>query len=122
VENGEKALRQVLEKDPRFPVDAYRFLFEALRFTVDQLPAQRHVSGRELLEGVRQYALQQFGGMARTVLRHWNIRRTEDIGDMVFNLVEANLMGKTDTDSKNDFKGGYDFDQAFPVDYTPGRN
>lgn len=115
-------LKELVQKDPRYPVDAYRFLFDALRFTVGRMPKQRHVTGQELLDGIRRLALQQFGGMARTVLRHWNIHKTEDFGDMVFNLVEAELMGRTETDSRDDFRNGYDFNVAFPVDYTPGSN
>ena len=120
VQKGEEALRDVIRKDPRFPADAYRFLFEALRHTVDGLPKARHVDGHELLDGFRDYALRQFGGMARTVFRQWNIHRTEDVGDMVFNLVDANLMGRTQNDTKEDFTRGYDFEIAFPIDYSPG--
>ena len=118
--DGDRALRKVVKNDPRFPTEAYRFLFEALRFTVARLPETRHVSGQELLDGIREYSLQQFGGMARTVFRQWHIARTEDFGDMVFNLVGANLMGKTESDSMEDFANGYDFEKAFPIDFAPG--
>jgi uncharacterized repeat protein (TIGR04138 family) len=122
MKSADRVLNEVIQKDPRFPADAYRFLFEALRFTVSKLPKERHVTGQELLDGIRHFALDQFGGMARAVLGHWNIHRTEDIGAMVFNLVNANLMGKTEADTPDDFKNGYDFDKAFPRDYSPGNN
>lgn len=122
MESGERTLRDLIEKDPRFPADAYRFLFEALQHTVARLPKTRHVTGQELLEGIRDYAREQFGGMARIVLNHWNIRKTEDFGTMVFNLVSVNLMGRTERDTIEDFRDGYDFKDAFPIDFQPGRN
>lgn len=110
----ERGIRNVVEKDPRYPFEAYRFLFEALDFTVKKLGEKRHICGRELLEGIRELAVEQFGGLARMVLDGWNVRRTEDFGEMVFNLVDEGLMGKTEQDSKDDFRNGYDFDEAFP--------
>jgi uncharacterized repeat protein (TIGR04138 family) len=110
----ERGIREVVRKDPRYPFEAYRFLLEALQYTVNKAGEERHVSGRELLEGIRELALCQFGGLARMVLEGWNVRRTEDFGQMVFNLVDAGLMRKTDRDSMDDFRNGYDFDQAFP--------
>ena len=71
------------------------------------------MSGKELLEGIREYAAQQFGPLAPTVFRSWGVRRTEDFGEIVFNLVESGLLGKTESDSREDFADGFDFDQAF---------
>ena len=116
------ALREiVLAKDPRYPVDAYRFLYEALDYTQKTLErdpgsekeSERHVSGHELLEGIRDYASRQFGMLAPAVFRQWGIRRTDDFGEMVFNLVEAGLMSRTARDSRDDFSDGFDFDEAF---------
>ena len=106
-------LREVARRDRRYSLDAYRFLYEALEYTVDQLPKRRHISGQELLEGIRQYALSQFGFLARTVLESWGVKRTDDFGEIVFNLVEADLLGKTEQDSRDDFSEVYDFRQAF---------
>jgi uncharacterized repeat protein (TIGR04138 family) len=125
-------LAEVVQRDPRFAYEAYEFLFHALHHTQKQLgreppesvesatPAaegKHHVSGRELLQGVRDLALREFGLMARTVFRQWGIQRTDDFGDMVFNLVEAGLMSKTDEDTRADFHNIYDLDQALVRDY-----
>ncbi|MBU1693828.1 MAG: hypothetical protein KJ726_02300 [Verrucomicrobia bacterium] len=121
----EEVLNQVVREDPRYDAQAYEFLREALDFTIKLLnkPAEgptRHVSGGELLEGIRQYALQEFGPMALTVLNRWGVRRCEDFGEMVFNLVDKGILGKTDRDRKEDFGGGYDFEQAFRQPFLAG--
>jgi uncharacterized repeat protein (TIGR04138 family) len=113
-----EALAQIVREDDRYDEHAYFFVREALDFTIKLLskPLQgpgRHVSGSELLEGIRQYALQEFGPMAKTVLNRWGVNRCEDFGNMVFNLVEKGVLGKTDQDRKEDFAGGYEFDAAF---------
>ena len=108
-----KRIEKAAERDTRYKAGAYSFVMESLQFTVTKLNRPRHVSGQELLEGIREYALQQFGLMARTVFEQWGIRSTEDFGEIVFNMVEVGLMGKTNTDSKDDFKNGYDFKEAF---------
>src|SRR6516165_8940768 len=104
-------LDEIVRRDPRYPYEAYEFVFAALSHTqqkLGRLPSEEeaatpgpenHVSGRELLEGIRDLALREFGLMARVVFRMWGINRTDDFGEIVFNLVEANLMSKTDTDS-----------------------
>ena len=117
-------LRSLCERDPRYDMEAYLFIREALDFTVQKLkkPAEgkgRHVTGQELLEGIRAYALQEFGPMALTVFRHWGISKTGDFGEIVFNLVEAELLGKTDDDTRADFSGGYDFEEAFAAPFLP---
>jgi len=120
----DEALEQILARDTRFHRDAYQFLREALDFTQRNQPREprakiRHVTGQELLDGIRRYALEQFGPMAITVLEEWGIRRCEDFGDMVFNMVEARLLAKTDQDSRDDFRGGYDFAEAFKKPFLP---
>lgn len=120
----QEAVHVIARRDRRYHEHGYFFLREALDFSMKLLnkPAQgpgRHVSGQELLEGVRQFALQEFGPMAQTVLAHWGIRRCEDFGEMVFNLVEAGVLGKTDTDRREDFSGGYEFEVAFRKPYRP---
>ena len=122
-------LAEVVRRDPRFAYEAYEFLYEALSHTqkmLGRMPAgqvaeeaqrQHHVTGQELLEGVRDLALREFGLMARTVFRMWGIQRTDDFGDIVFNLVEAGLMNKTDEDTRQDFHEVYDLDQALVQGY-----
>jgi uncharacterized repeat protein (TIGR04138 family) len=120
----EEALSQILAKDSRYDAHAYHLVREALDYTVKMLakPADgpgRHVTGSELLEGMRQYALQEFGPIAKTVLNRWGISHSEDVGEIVFNLVEHGVLGKTDDDKREDFLGGYDFDEAFVAPFLP---
>jgi uncharacterized repeat protein (TIGR04138 family) len=119
-----EAARKICRKDPRYDREAYVFMREVLDYTVKVLekPAQgpaRHVTAAELLEGVRAYALQEFGPMALTVLRSWGIARTEDFGEIVFNLVESGVLGKTAEDRKEDFANGYDFGEVFRKPFEP---
>jgi len=108
-----ETIENLIKRDSRYKIDAYNFVLEALNYTVSELKKSRHVSGRELLEGIKQYARDQFGPMARTVLAHWGVNRAEDFGYIVFNLVEAKVLSKTEQDSINDFKNGYDFKKVF---------
>lgn len=112
-------LQRILKTDPRYTEEAYAFLRAGLEFTVRKLDKPRHVSGQELLEGLRVFAIVQFGPMAKTVLNGWGITSTEDFGEMVFNLVDAGLLGKTDEDRREDFAGGFDFDEAFREPFRP---
>src|SRR5215468_11549777 len=119
-----EALESVVANDPRYQREAYIFLRDALDFTTKQQKKAkgvtvRHVSGPELLEGVRQYALKEFGPMVVTVFDNWGIRSCEDIGHMVFNLIGAGIFGKTDEDSIEDFKAVYDFREAFAKPFQP---
>jgi uncharacterized repeat protein (TIGR04138 family) len=118
-------LAEVVRQDPRYAYEAYEFVFYGLHHTQKSLgreaPApgedaevapQHHVSGPELLDGIRDLALREFGLMARTVFRLWGIERTDDFGEIVFNLIEAGLMSKTTEDSREDFRGVFNLDQA----------
>ena len=137
--NFDEAIEQIVAKDLRYQRDAYQFVREALDHTQSMLaksgksesrqPAAgesatddvRHVSGQQLLEGIREFALEQFGPMASTVLEEWGVRRCEDFGELVFNMVENKLLAKTKQDTREDFKGGYQFEQAFCAPFRPGR-
>ena len=79
------------------------------------------MSGEELLEGAREYALRQFGPLAKTVLEHWGIHRCEDVGNIVFNMVRQEILGQSDRDSIESFRNGYDFDDAFVKPFLPQR-
>ena len=119
-----EALDSIVASDPRYQREAYVFLRDSLDFTTKQQKKAkgatvRHVSGPELLEGVRRYALKEFGPMVVTVFDNWGIRSCEDIGHMVFNLIGAGIFGKTDEDSIEDFKSVYDFNDAFLKPFTP---
>jgi len=118
----QQAVAEICVRDPRYAAESYYFLREALDFTVKTLkkPAEgpeRHVTGKELTDGIRQYVLREFGPMSLTVLRAWGIQHTEDFGEIVFNLVESGKLGKTDKDTRADFANGYDFVETFGKPY-----
>jgi len=117
--NAEELLQSILTRDPRYAADAYIFVRAGLDYTVRRLEKPRHVNGRELLDGIREFALSEFGPMTQTVLNGWGIQRTEDVGEIVFNMVETGLLGKTDKDSRADFANGYSFDEAFRKPFRP---
>src|SRR5690606_42075421 len=109
---------------PRFDPDAYDFVREALDFTQQRMAsvggdARRHVTGQQLLEGIRLYALREFGPMAITVFESWGITRCEDFGEIVFNLVDHRFLRKTESDQREDFHNGYSFDDAFVEPFLP---
>ncbi len=120
----EDAMQLILKEDPRYPLEAYVFLRLALDFTIRTMnkPAHgpaRHITGQELLDGIRLYALQEFGPITRTVLDTWGITQTEDFGNLVFNLVNHGVLGKTDQDKIEDFAKGYSFQTAFTEPFLP---
>jgi uncharacterized repeat protein (TIGR04138 family) len=119
-----EALDSIVSSDARYAREAYVFLRDALDFTTKQQKkvkgtTVRHVAGPELLDGVRIYALKEFGPMVITVFSYWGIRSSEDIGHMVFNLIDAGIFGKTEEDSLEDFKDVYDFQEAFVKPFVP---
>ena len=111
--------------DPRYPYDAYIFVQEALEHTQRSLGrtkiAQKHVGGKELLEGLRQYALDSFGPMVPTVFGEWGIHTCEDIGEIVFNMIDHGIATKTDNDKREDFAGNFNFDDAFRKPFLPAK-
>jgi uncharacterized repeat protein (TIGR04138 family) len=122
--NFDEAVDQILTKDERFHRDAYGFMREALDFTQKLIGKEnqgkvRHVTPQELLDGIRQYALAQFGPMAITVFEEWGIRQCKDFGEIVFNMVEIGLLAKTEKDNRDDFQNGYDFTNAFCKPFWP---
>lgn len=117
--NLNQKLREIVEKDPRYRVEAYEFVFRALDFTMETLDRRhlpdeesRHITGLELVKGIREYALQQFGYLARAVFNHWGVRATIDFGEIVFNLVENDLLKKRPEDRLDEFADVYDFQDA----------
>jgi uncharacterized repeat protein (TIGR04138 family) len=124
-------IARLLETDRRYKFEAYVFLFEALNYAQNVLQMgaesptepiepdeaapgeQHHVSGQELCEAIRCFALQQYGYMAKTVLNSWGIHATNDFGEIVFNLIRIGQMRKTPSDTQVDFDSIYDFDVAF---------
>lgn len=120
----ETALENILARDSRYEGEAYIFLKEALDFTVSNdsnqdLRNSKHVSAKELLLGFREYSLKQYGPMAATLFNEWGIQSCDDIGNMVFLLIEEGMFGKQDSDSPDDFKPYYSFDEAFVEPFLP---
>jgi len=120
----QQAVDEICARDPRYASEAYFFLREALDYTVKAVskaahpPGRlRHVTGQELCEGIREYALREFGPLAALVLETWGLGATDDFGEMVYNLIDAGKLGKTETDRKSDFAGVYDFAEAFVSPY-----
>jgi uncharacterized repeat protein (TIGR04138 family) len=121
-----EALDSIISSDPRYQRDAYVFLRDALDFTTKQEKkikgvSVRHVSGPQLLDGVRRYALKEFGPMVMTVFDNWGIHSCEDVGNIVFNLISAGVFGKTEDDSIEDFKNVYRFEEAFVKPFAPDK-
>jgi len=110
-------VRRLIAKDPRYRPEAYDFVREALDYTGSCLGVRGHVTGEQLLEGVRALAIERYGPMAISVLEHWGVGCTEDVGEIVFNMIDAALLSKTESDSRGDFAGVYDFDTVFLRDY-----
>jgi uncharacterized repeat protein (TIGR04138 family) len=122
--NFDEAVEQILAKDSRYTRDAYLFVREALDYTQrivgkETRGAIRHVSGQELLDGIRRFALNQFGPMVVTVFEEWGVHNCRDFGEIVFNMVESSLLAKTEKDTRDDFQNGYNFTEAFRKPFWP---
>ena len=121
---SEKKLEEIVEAVGLYPIEAYEFVQQGLGYTVNKIhghvkdpKANRHVGGRELCEGLREFALAKWGLLARTVLARWNIRRTLDFGKIVFALVDNRWMQKTEDDTLDDFRDVFDFKNGFEAGY-----
>ena len=114
---ADELLERLRSRYPRFHQKAYLFVLDALHRVIAGLAEPRHIGGRELAEGVRGLAIERYGPMARTVLEHWGIHGTDDLGDVVFALVEQGVLIKQDEDSREDFEDIFDFEEAFVRDY-----
>ena len=117
-------VREILTKDRRYEEDAYYFVNEAVLFSAEyfskpEFGQSRHLSGPELLEGMREFTLSEFGAMSRAVLRRWGIDTTLDFGHVVFNLIDAGVLAASPSDRLGDFDEVYDFDDAFTRPFKP---
>ena len=122
--NFDEKVEMILAKDSRYARDAYAFVRESLDFTQKTIGKEnrglvRHITGQELLDGIRQFALTQFGPMVVTVLEEWGVHNSRDFGEIVFNMVEIELLAKTEKDNRDDFNSGYDFTDAFRKPFWP---
>lgn len=126
-------IKALLNQDRRYKFEAYAFVFDSLRYAQESLGmgavrpsapdapvdeeeassgGERHLTGQQLCEAIRRYALEQFGYMAKCVLNSWGIHSTGDFGEIVFNLIRIGTMKKTEDDRREDFDNVYDFDEA----------
>lgn len=125
VSGFQEAVADAVAKEPSYRPEGYDFLRESLEAVIKKRAKGRvpqvssHVSAAELLEGFRQLALKEFGPMAPTVLEYWGIRDCQDIGKMVFLLVETGAFGRTEEDNLDAFRNGFDFHDAFVAPFRP---
>jgi len=118
---GQNLLEKLRELNPRYSDAAYLFVLSALQYAIDRLDDARHITGQELAEGCRDLAIEQFGPMARTVLEHWGIHATSDMGEIVYGLIECHVLIKQDSDTLEDFQDVFDFNETFDRNYPWGR-
>jgi len=117
-----ESIYKILEKDKRYKFPAYPFILAALEVTRQQTHQTKHVTGQELCEGFKTLAISEYGIMAKAVLESWGINATDDIGEIVYNLIEAGMLSKTKEDKKKDFHDVFDFDKIFNKDYHFHKN
>ncbi len=129
----------LVQRDKRYTVDAYLFVLESLTFAQETLGmgdesgdaereaagesesrskkrrkrAEQHLTGQQLCEAARRYALDQYGYLAQMVLGNWGVSSTRDLGEIVFNMIDIGQMRKTRKDRREDFHDVYDFDDVF---------
>ncbi len=118
---GDKTLARLQDENPRYSDTAYLFVLTALQYVIDKLEEPRHIDGQELARGCRDLAIERFGPMARTVLEHWGIHSTCDVGEIVYGLIECRVLTKQESDSRSDFLDVFDFEEAFERNYPWGR-
>jgi uncharacterized repeat protein (TIGR04138 family) len=132
------SLYQLVNQDPRYPIEAYWFVREALAYAADSMELgsqvynepdpelesvthrarrERHLSGQQLCEAIRGYALNQYGYMAKVVLKNWSIDKTSCFGDIVYNMISVGIMKKSSDDKRSHFDGVYLFDEVFGANF-----
>ena len=123
-DNFKSTIHKIVENDPRYSVEAYEFISEAVNYTARKLnrrtrDSNPHINGKELLEGIRDFAIEQFGPMAGLVLKNWGLFTSEDIGNVVFKMVNEKLLRADERDSIDDFKDIFDFKEALSSPFIP---
>jgi uncharacterized repeat protein (TIGR04138 family) len=114
---AEPVMERLRKRNPAYHDTAYLFILAALHHTIERAGETRHIAGRELAEGCRDLALERFGLMSRTVLEHWGIRATRDLGEIVFALVDCGVLVKQEGDDPADFDDVYCFSETFESHY-----
>ncbi len=110
-------LNRILEKDPRYKLDAYIFVLESLYYAREKFKVEKHVTGKQLLEAIKELALKRFGPMTKMVFEYWGVKKTIDFGNIVFNMVNERILSKTEEDKIEDFENVYDFEEVFVKNY-----
>jgi uncharacterized repeat protein (TIGR04138 family) len=130
----EGELNRIVEADSRYDREAYVFLRQALDFChrseakagrkalLAEKAGENHVSVAQLLDGIRKYALQEYGPMAMMVLNSWGVKSCEDFGEIVFKMVEHRLLSVTEQDTREEFRKGFDFFEAFRAPFKPAKD
>ncbi|MFC1606942.1 Minf_1886 family protein [Candidatus Latescibacterota bacterium] len=108
-----KKISDVSESDGRYHKEAFLFVLAGLEYTLAKLDERRHLTGQEFSRGIADYAREQYGYLAKTVLEHWGVTKTDDFGEMVYLLIGISVMSKTEEDKQEDFNDVYDFDTEF---------
>ena len=108
---------RILEKDHRYRIAAYIFVLEALHYAREKFKVEKHVTGKQLLEGIRELAIKRFGPMTKMVFEYWGVKKTIDFGNIVFNMLKENILSKTEEDKLQDFDEVYDFEEVFVKNY-----
>lgn len=111
-------LKPILEKDKRYKFEAYAFVLAAIEVARKQTKKEKHVTGQELCQGLKTLAQNEFGIMAKTVLETWGIKTTDDIGNIVYNMIEVGMMDKTEEDKLEDFHNVFDFEKVFVKEHS----
>ena len=118
----EETVARICDRDSKYDIEAYYFVREGLDYAAEKYKdgeTRRHVTGQELCEALREYALDEFGPSAYMVMSEWNLTKTDDFGEIVYRLINEGVFGKEKKDSKDDFKGLYSFEEAFKAPYEP---
>ena len=125
-------LMKLVESDLRYKLDAYLFVRDGLTYAQDVLHVgadkdevessleaerEKHLTGQQLCEALRKYALDQYGYMAKTVLNSWGLTSTSDFGEVVYNMIGEKLMKKSESDQRKDFDDIFDFEAAFQQNF-----
>ena len=112
-----RIISTICNQDSRYYPEAYEFVMEALSFSQNKFRKFKHISGEELLTGIKALLLKKFGPMTLPVLKHWGIKTTDDFGNIVYNLVKNKVLAKDTQDNYESFKNAYDFDEVFIKGY-----
>ena len=117
-----RKIAKISEKDGRYSKESFLFILASLEYTLSKLTKRRHLTGQELSKSIAEYAREQYGYLAKTVLNNWGLYTTLDYGEVVYLLINDGLMNKTEDDKKEDFADAYDFDEEFVWEKSKPKN